>query len=197
MKTKWIVLIVAVLLAFPAGSNAWASRDPLGGGTWIDRDPMVSVNLYHQAEMQLGVNLYSYVNNNPVNAIDPFGLAPLYTYWFGPHPVFVTTDPDTGDSVTFQYGPANRFFPAGPGKYFEQRNFQSYVTPYLPCHKDDMSDNDTRDILKALKDAEKNPGNYNLFFNNSFEAPYRDLGLPHDPPPSQEDMQLRLNMMIL
>jgi uncharacterized protein RhaS with RHS repeats len=67
MKTKWITLLILVLLAFPAGSNAWASRDPLGGGTWIDRDPIGE---------RASFNLYSYVDNDPINLIDPFGLKP-------------------------------------------------------------------------------------------------------------------------
>jgi len=69
MKTKWILLLILVLLAFPAGSNAWASRDPLGEGTWINRDPMSETG-------GGGSNLYQYCLNDPIDLTDPLGLCP-------------------------------------------------------------------------------------------------------------------------
>jgi RHS repeat-associated protein len=40
-------------------------------GRWLSRDPL------YRAEILEGANLYAYVGNNPVNAIDPLGLQPV------------------------------------------------------------------------------------------------------------------------
>jgi RHS repeat-associated protein len=69
MKMKFFVSLTAVFLTFSAISNTWASRDPLGGGDWITRDPIGITD-----EPSLNLNLYKYVNNNPINLIDPLGL---------------------------------------------------------------------------------------------------------------------------
>jgi RHS repeat-associated protein len=52
-----------------AGFNLTKFRayDPVTG-RWLSRDPL------DNAEVSQGVNLYTYVNNNPVNLIDPLGL---------------------------------------------------------------------------------------------------------------------------
>jgi RHS repeat-associated protein len=44
-------------------------------GRWLNRDPI---------EERGGLNLYGYVENNPVNAIDPLGLFKIYGNWCGP-----------------------------------------------------------------------------------------------------------------
>lgn len=57
-----------ILLAIFAALNAiQAGYDPTIG-RWLSRDPM------NNAELRQGTNLYSYVQNDPINRIDLFGL---------------------------------------------------------------------------------------------------------------------------
>jgi len=51
---------------FTPGSRACAYRTASGRAKWLNRDPI---------EEDGGINLYSYVGNNPVNEIDPLGLS--------------------------------------------------------------------------------------------------------------------------
>jgi RHS repeat-associated protein len=44
-------------------------------GRWLSRDPI---------EERGGLNLYGYVENNPINATDPLGLIKIYGNWCGP-----------------------------------------------------------------------------------------------------------------
>jgi len=76
MKIKVILSLVAVLFCFAAVPNAWADRDPLGDGLWINRDPLTPSGPSQDDEMHLGVNLYDYVSNDPINLTDPLGLFP-------------------------------------------------------------------------------------------------------------------------
>lgn len=111
MKTKLIILFVAVLLAFSSAFNAWASRDPLGGGTWINRDPMAPSVASREDEMRLGPNLYDYVENNPISFVDPLGLDRTL-YFFGHAWIVVDTWDDccrkTG-SVMLDFAPRTAF----------------------------------------------------------------------------------------
>jgi RHS repeat-associated protein len=52
-----VQLSLTLFRAYDAGLGRWLSRDPL-----------------RNAEIQEGANLYAYVGNNPINAVDPLGL---------------------------------------------------------------------------------------------------------------------------
>ena len=73
------LLLVGLLASFLISNSARAGYDPTIG-RWLSRDPMNNV------ELRQGTNLYSYVQNDPINLIDPFGLASLN--------LFPPNDPD-------------------------------------------------------------------------------------------------------
>jgi RHS repeat-associated protein len=93
-------------------------------GRFISRDPI-----------QDGYNWYAYCDNDPVNAVDPVGLAKVYVVWkpvagAGNHVFLLIVDENTGDSWTIGGGPAKSLppkslipnlvdhsGPAGPGNY--------------------------------------------------------------------------------
>ncbi len=60
-------LLAGLLAASLISSSAQAGYDPTIG-RWLSRDPM------NNAELPQGPNLYSYVQNDPINNIDPLGL---------------------------------------------------------------------------------------------------------------------------
>ena len=47
-------------------------------GRWLNRDPLKN------AELRDGVNLYTYVADDPISGIDPLGLFKIYGNWCGP-----------------------------------------------------------------------------------------------------------------
>lgn len=65
MKKICLVWLPLILLAANANAGRWLTRDPI---EFMERDP--NPHLQEQA------NLYRYVDNNPVNLVDPLGLHP-------------------------------------------------------------------------------------------------------------------------
>jgi uncharacterized protein RhaS with RHS repeats len=50
---------------FTPGSTVCVYKTASGLGNWLNRDPI---------EEEGGLNLYAYVDNNPINEVDPLGL---------------------------------------------------------------------------------------------------------------------------
>lgn len=84
----------------PSGLNLTMHRaySPIYG-RWLSRDPL------NNAELRQGPNLYLYVNNDPLNAVDPLGLD-AFVYNTGGltgHTAFVITDPTGGILIYHKY----------------------------------------------------------------------------------------------
>ncbi len=76
MKTiHKIYFCFAVIILFAANANAgrWITRDPIG---FMERDPKPTTPVATVAPRVPEVNLYTFVDNNPVNEIDLLGLSP-------------------------------------------------------------------------------------------------------------------------
>jgi RHS repeat-associated protein len=75
----------------PSGlSLAWFREYDAGLGTWLSRDPMGEAS---------GLNLYEYVEGDPINLIDPLGLDPEALNYFPPSELHdnydkIAADPD-------------------------------------------------------------------------------------------------------
>lgn len=65
MKTALLIALFSVLLL--SAQRVSAFYDP-GAQRWLNRDPVGEAG---------GVSLYTYVSNNPINAVDPLGLKDL------------------------------------------------------------------------------------------------------------------------
>jgi RHS repeat-associated protein len=69
-----------------------------------------------------GINFYAYAAGNPVDLVDPLGLATYYSSMnagpatrFG-HSIVTFSDPsNTGEYISIEFGPAQRWGPEGPG----------------------------------------------------------------------------------
>lgn len=64
MKTQWKSVLVAVTLLIVSDAHAMRWYSP-NTGRWLSRDPI---------QEEGGINLYAFVGNSPVNAIDLFGM---------------------------------------------------------------------------------------------------------------------------
>ena len=67
-------------------------------GRWLNKDPI---------RFEGGLNFYSYVGNDPVNFVDPYGLD-VQVIWQGPHPVVRVDDPDGGKPHYIEMGPVSK-----------------------------------------------------------------------------------------
>ena len=69
MKTiqkLWFCVVAIILFAANADAGRWLTRDPI---EFMERDAKPT-----SAALNLQINFYAYVKNNPINLIDPFGL---------------------------------------------------------------------------------------------------------------------------
>ena len=73
----------------------------LDGARWLSRDPIGEEG---------GMNLYAYVNNEPIGLIDPFGLD--HVIFYGGQPVMMKDNPTPGQNPFSDSGYADRFFDA-------------------------------------------------------------------------------------
>ena len=71
MKTAqkfWFCVVAIILFAANADAGRWLTRDPI---EFMERDPRPDAG-----DFQEQLNLYRFVDNNPINLIDPLGLDP-------------------------------------------------------------------------------------------------------------------------
>ena len=89
MKAKTNIILIFVALAYWLGlCNASAFYDP-GQQRWLNRDPIgeqgFEVVRWKKASIERHSNLYEFVNNNPLEHIDYFGLSAsetlLESFW--------------------------------------------------------------------------------------------------------------------
>jgi len=121
-------------------------------GRWTTRDPL---------EEDGGINLYGFVENNPVNAVDPWGLATTGTRWPGillPFPIVKLTpdqwrqmqeDLGLGDPLESRSNKGN----SKPGS--KPKNCPTGIKPI-----DEHPGLDTRDIHKIKKCVNANPNDW-------------------------------------
>lgn len=190
MKTK--NLLILLMLAFVLKANVASAFLDSNLGRWIQRDPIGERG---------DINLYSYVGNNPINNVDPFGLKIEYAN----HPVvpgiyhsiiIITPDNQTAyandpyfqnfDSNGKRYetigaGPSLSPLPYGDLISGEDRKkdisdpAQNRRTLSIPCKY--KNEDDAISALRAMNDAyNSDPENYVLFPDNSFNKNFGDPG---------------------
>jgi RHS repeat-associated protein len=108
--------------AYDPNLGRWISRDPIGG--------------------RGGQNLYGYVTNDPVNAIDPFGLTKVYGNWCGPD---------------WTGGRVEQYTPHEPGYYKPpiddlDKACEAHDVCYYSCRKDNPCDKEKRSSCFRLCD---------------------------------------------
>jgi uncharacterized protein RhaS with RHS repeats len=111
-KNIWTL---AVLVTLILATNAEARMYHPATGKWMSRDPIGEEG---------GGNLYGFVENNPVNKVDPLGLQPPpypYTTPFGPNynPFYTITqnNVNTARGIDFPWTYKNYVEPNGPWDY--------------------------------------------------------------------------------
>lgn len=75
---------VIILLAANAQAGRWITQDPIG---FMERDPRPTIpgaSVPASSDYQQQLNLYRFVDNSPLNYIDPYGLALFPPNFIGP-----------------------------------------------------------------------------------------------------------------
>jgi uncharacterized protein RhaS with RHS repeats len=184
-RTKNFALALGAITFIATAEHASAFYDP-SLGRWINRDPIGEAG---------GLNLYTFVQNRPVNAVDRNGL----DIWIIIYPDFpyhhgVIGDDGRGGYWYTDFGPTPGSWAIYDDGYYGYTPTWSFPPDALPdglkvgCHIRTTPDVDQKLKDKARLDAQQTPPKYFCLgyncwsYSNEFEAMANQLMNPLFPP---------------